>query len=119
VFFFATVRIMNSLVGRSRRVQFLHIRVYRSWPSAVGIATALRAGRLRGRSSNPGRIKNFLFCTSAKPALVPTQPSIQVPAALSPGVKRPGREADHSSPTSAEGKKMWVYTSTPSYALMA
>jgi hypothetical protein len=32
---------------------------------------------------------------------------------------RPGREADHSSPTSAEVKKMWIYTSTPPYAFMA
>jgi hypothetical protein len=39
--------------------------------------------------------------------------------ALSPGVKRPGHEADDSSPTSAEIKKMWVYTSTPPYAFMA
>jgi hypothetical protein len=31
-----------------------------------------------------------------------------------PGVKRPGREADHSPPTSAEVKKMWIYTCTPS-----
>jgi hypothetical protein len=30
-----------------------------------------------------------------------------------PGVQRPGREADHSPPTSAEVKKTWVYTSTP------
>jgi hypothetical protein len=29
------------------------------------------------------------------------------------GVKRPGREADHSSPTSAEAKKKWIHTSTP------
>jgi hypothetical protein len=36
-----------------------------------------------------------------------------------PGVKRPGREADHSSPTSAEVKEMWIYTSTPPYAFMA
>jgi hypothetical protein len=35
-----------------------------------------------------------------------------------PGVKRPGREADHT-PTSAEVKKTWVYTSTPLYASMA
>jgi hypothetical protein len=28
-----------------------------------------------------------------------------------PGVKRQGREADHSPPTSAEIKKMWMYTS--------
>jgi hypothetical protein len=26
------------------------------------------------------------------------------------GVKRPGREADHSPPTVAEVKKMWIYT---------
>jgi hypothetical protein len=30
----------------------------------------------------------------------------------SPGIKRPGREADHSPPASAEVKKMWIYTST-------
>jgi hypothetical protein len=38
---------------------------------------------------------------------------------LSPEVKRPGREADHSPPTSAEVKKMWLYRSTPPYAFMA
>jgi hypothetical protein len=32
---------------------------------------------------------------------------------VSPGVKRPGREVDHSPQTSAEVKKMWIYTSTP------
>jgi hypothetical protein len=31
---------------------------------------------------------------------------------LSPEVKQPGREADHSHPTSAEVKETWVYTST-------
>jgi hypothetical protein len=36
-----------------------------------------------------------------------------------PGVKRPGREADYSNPTSGEVKKMWIYTSTPPYAFMA
>jgi hypothetical protein len=36
-----------------------------------------------------------------------------------PGVKRPGREADHSPPTSAEVKKIWIYTSIPPYAFMA
>jgi hypothetical protein len=42
-----------------------------------------------------------------------------LPRALSPRVKRQGREADHSLPTSAEVKKMWIYTSTPPYAFMA
>jgi hypothetical protein len=37
---------------------------------------------------------------------------------ISPGVKRPGREADYSPPASAEVKKMWRYT-FPQYAFMA
>jgi hypothetical protein len=50
----------------------------------------------------------FLFTTASRPALGPTQPPIQwVPGALSLGVKRPGREADHSPPSSAEVKE-WV-----------
>jgi hypothetical protein len=36
-----------------------------------------------------------------------------------PWVKRPGREIDHSPPTSVEVKKMWIYTITPPYAFMA
>jgi hypothetical protein len=35
------------------------------------------------------------------------------------GVKRPGREADHSPPSSAEVKNAWSYTSTPQYVFMA
>jgi hypothetical protein len=38
---------------------------------------------------------------------------------LFPGVKLQGREADHSPPTSAEVKKMWIYTFTPLYVFMA
>jgi hypothetical protein len=46
----------------------------------------LRAGRPRDRSSSPGRVKNFLFSTSSRPALGSTQLPIQwVPGALSPG----------------------------------
>jgi hypothetical protein len=33
----------------------------------------IQAGRPRGRSSSPARMKNFLF-TTPKPALGPTQP---------------------------------------------
>jgi hypothetical protein len=51
--------------------------------------------------------------------LRPTQFSIQwVPGAFSPGIKRPGREVDHSPPTSAEVKKMCFYTSSPPYVFM-
>jgi hypothetical protein len=34
------------------------------------------------------------------------------------GGSYPGGKADHSPPASAEIKKMWIYTSTPPYALM-
>jgi hypothetical protein len=67
----------------------------------------LRAGRQRGRSLSPGRVKNFLFPTASRQAVGPAQPPIQwVPGALSLGVKRKGREAEHSPPASAEVKKM-------------
>jgi hypothetical protein len=32
-------------------------------------------------------------------------------------IKQPGREADHSPPSSAEVKNMWIYTSNPSISL--
>jgi hypothetical protein len=34
-------------------------------------------------------------------------------------VKRPGREADHSPPSSGEIKNAWSYTSTPQYVFTA
>jgi hypothetical protein len=37
----------------------------------------------------------------------------------SSGLKRPGCEADHSPPASAEVKKTWIYTSTHPYVSMA
>jgi hypothetical protein len=80
----------------------------------------LRAGRPRGRSSSPGKIKDLHFSLSYRVALGPTQPPIQrVSGAPSPRVKRLGREADHSPPANAEVKKMWIHTSTPPYVFMA
>jgi hypothetical protein len=65
----------------------------------------LRAGRLKGWGLSPGRVKYFHFSMLSRPALGHTQPPIQ----WVPGVKRPGREADHSPPATAEVKKMWIY----------
>jgi hypothetical protein len=54
------------------------------------------------------RLGIFLFITASRTAVGSTQPPIQwVTGALSLGVKRPGREADHSPPPSAEVKE-WV-----------
>jgi hypothetical protein len=41
------------------------------------------------------------------------------PSSVSLGIKRPGREAHHSPPSSAEIKNAWRYTSTLPYVFMA
>jgi hypothetical protein len=47
-------------------------------------------------------IESRISSTASRPALGSTQPPIQwVKGALSPGIKRPGREFDHSPPASA------------------
>jgi hypothetical protein len=53
------------------------------------------------------RQRIFLLVSASRPALGPTQPPVQrVPGALSPGgTARPGRDADHSPPFSAEVRK--------------
>jgi len=69
----------------------------------------------------PARLNIFLFTTASRPAVGPTQPPIQwLPVAVSLGVKRPGAEADHSPPSSAEVKKMrGAIRPFPQYALKA
>jgi hypothetical protein len=63
------------------------------------------------RRSIPGRRKVFFFASATRPVLGPTEPLIQ----LVPGIKRKGREADYSLPSSAEVKNAWSYISTPQY----
>jgi hypothetical protein len=74
--------------------------------------------RVRGFDSQRG-MWTFVI-TASTTALGPTQPPIQwVPGALSLRVKRPGREADHTTQSGAEVKE-WVelylqLLSTPSW----
>jgi hypothetical protein len=61
---------------------------------------------------------SFPITTATRNALELTQPPIQlVLRALSLVVKRPGLEADHSAPSSAEFKNAWIYTCTHSIRL--
>jgi hypothetical protein len=86
----------DEVTGGWRKLHNVDVRNYnkilinkfegRSRDSAVGIA-----GRPRGRTSSPGRNKNFLISTPFRLVLKPTQPLIQwVLGTLSPEVKRQG-----------------------------
>jgi hypothetical protein len=80
--------------------------------SVLRWATSWTIGILRSYSRRG--LRNFLFTTASRTALRPTQPPTQgVTGALSPGVKRAGREAEHSLPSSVEVKNAWSYTSIP------
>jgi hypothetical protein len=64
--------------------------------------------KVHNLSSSPGRVKDFVFSTTSRQALEPTHPPIE----RVQGVKRQGREADHSPPISDKVKLKWTYTST-------
>jgi hypothetical protein len=85
----------------------------RSRHNSIYVATRLRAGRPRGRVSIPSR------GITSRLALGPTQPSIKwVARAAFPGIKRQGREADHSPPSSVEvknGDALPPFPYTPSH----
>jgi hypothetical protein len=69
----------------------------------------LWVGQLKGQSLNPSKVKSFLSATLSRLTLWPTQPLIHWVW----GIKWAGLEADHSPPTNAKVRKMWISTSTP------
>jgi hypothetical protein len=69
---------------------------------------------------SPAGVEFYLSSIASLPARG-AQPPIQwVPEALSPGLKRPGRVANHSPPSNAEVKNGGdTRTSNPPYVFMA
>jgi hypothetical protein len=65
----------------------------------------LQVGGLRGRTLIPSRFKNFLSIVQTGSGVDPVFYTMYKGGYIL-GVKRPGREVDHSPPTSAEFKKM-------------
>jgi hypothetical protein len=87
----------------SMSIYFRYRSTVNSHDGSVGISTGYV---LEGRGSELSMGEIFLFSTTSRPAMGPSQPSIQwLPGALSPRVKRQGCEADHSPHSSAEVKK--------------
>ena len=79
--------------------------------SLVGTVPRLRVGRF-GVWTPVGE-RDVLFSNSSKPSLGPKKPPINCVAGFLPGTKLPGDETDRLSPTIAEVKSRWAYTSTP------
>jgi len=68
----------------------------------------------------PGRCGNSSLCHRLQTdSEVHSASYLMGTGVLTPGVKRPGREADHSPPSTAEVKPEWSYTSTPQYIFMS
>jgi hypothetical protein len=109
------IRLSGEYTGQSRFDSGTNI------DSSVGIALGYGLDDRGSRVRFPAGAGNFsLGTTESRTALGPTQPPIQwVPGALSLGVKRPGREADHSPHLVPRLKNEWSYTSTPPIRLMA
>jgi hypothetical protein len=99
-----------------RRKTFSYLHSLKSRHSLVGIATRATGWTIEvlGFDSLRG-LGIFLFTTTSRTALGPTQLPIQcVPEALSLEVKRPECEADRSPPSSAEVKEcVELYLHTP------
>jgi len=65
-----------------------------------------------GLESRQGQ-HNFLFSNTYRPIQGPTQLPSHVVSGFIPRVRRPGREVDHSLPSSAVVKNEWHYRCTP------
>jgi hypothetical protein len=90
------------------------------WINRTVIAQGYGLDDLGSRDRFLAGARNFSLQHRAQNGSGAHQPPIQwAPGALSLGVKRPRREADHPPPSSAEVKNAWSYTSTPQYVFMA
>jgi hypothetical protein len=99
--------------GRRRSEQTLCIL-----ESSVSMAISFRFEERGVGIRVPIVTRIFLFFKLSRPALRPTQPLIKwVPRAISPGVNRQQRKANHSSQANVAVKKIWIYTYTCSKIL--
>jgi hypothetical protein len=64
---------------------------------------------LRGRNSSPSRVKNLLFSTLPRWALVP--------GVISQRLKQPGCETTTHLQLQLRSRKTWIYMSTPPHVL--
>jgi hypothetical protein len=92
--------------GNRSRISAMNVPIY-ILTTQMGYFCRYSDGLRAGRTGNDSRQRQEIcpFSAAFIQALGPIQPRILwVSTALSPGLKRPGREADHSPPSSIEVK---------------
>jgi hypothetical protein len=97
----------------------IYLRERCSRDSSVSIAIKLRAGWPRNQCSIPDTGNTFLLHDARTGSGARPVSYVMSIRALSPWVKRPGREAEYSPPAAAELKSEWIYTSTSPYIFKA
>jgi hypothetical protein len=117
---FGSLRTDQTRGKQAAEIRFLKCAAISRWWSRIAqrYSAALRTGwsgvrvPIGAENFSPNhRVQNG---SGAHPASYPTGTRGSFP-----WLKRPGREADHSPPSSAEVKNAWSYTSTPHYAFIA
>jgi hypothetical protein len=103
--------VYHGLIHKRKNI-FTFYAPYFDRDSSVGIA---KGYGLDGRDSVPDGDKVFvLYSSASRSAVGPTQSAIhRVSGTLSPGIKRPGCDADHLQPSTAEAKNGGVITPLP------
>jgi hypothetical protein len=107
-------------LGSTKPLTEMSTRYLRSRDSSVGIAIAYGLDEQGGAGVRVpvGSKFSLLHIVQTGSGVYPNSYNMSTRGYF-PGVKRQGCDADHSPPTSAEFKKMWIYTSTPPYVFMA
>jgi hypothetical protein len=104
------VKLFDNKISISRLNYYMHRKSVRGRDSVVGIAT-------RYGLNVPGVEYRWWrdFPYPSRPALGLTHPPVHWVLGLFPGIKRPGREVNHPSPSSAEVKeRVELYLYSPS-----
>jgi hypothetical protein len=110
------VTFCNSLKFNSQITFLLHFNVVPvRRDSSVSIVTRLRAG---WSVFNSWQGQEFPL-PPPRPDRLWGPPAPMSTGVLSPAVKSPGHEVDHSPPPKAEVRKAWTCTPTPPYAFMS
>jgi hypothetical protein len=104
----------------TKKINFYTYIDEKSRDSSVGIALGYGLKNRSSRVQFPVGAGNFTLHQRVQKSSGAHPASYSMGTGVpSLGAKRPGREADHSPPSSAEVKNAWKYTSIPQYVFMA